>query len=188
MCGRYTLFTDEEYGDIRKIIDEIERKHGNGCVKVGEIFPTNVAPILLDTGGTISASIARWGFPSFRNANVIINARSETAAEKRMFRKSFMTRRCVVPSTGFFEWDSQKKKHLFRLPGSSSLYMAGLYNDFQGIRRYVILTTAANASVAPIHNRMPVIVPQEWIAGWLTDEHAAFKLMDGVQPLLHNTM
>lgn len=187
MCGRYTLFTDEEYQDIRKIIDEIERKHGSGCVKVGEIFPTNSAPILLDTGAGVTPDVAKWGFPSFRGKGSIINARSETAAEKRFFRESLMIRRCVVPSTGFYEWDSQKKKHLFHLPGSSSLYMAGLYNDFQGERHYVILTTEANASVAPIHNRMPVIVPQEWIAGWLTDEHAAFKLMDGVQPLL-NTM
>ena len=184
MCGRYTLFTDEEYQDIRKIIDEIERKHGSGCVKVGEIFPTNSAPILLDTGAGVTPDVAKWGFPSFRGKGSIINARSETAAEKRSFRESLMIRHCVVPSTGFYEWDSQKQKHRFQLPGSGSLYMAGLYNDYQDGRRYVIMTTAANKSIINVHDRMPVIVPSDKIYDWITNTDVAFGIMRGAQPIL----
>lgn len=184
MCGRYTLFTDSEYEDIRKIIEEVERKHGEGCVKTGEIFPTNSAPILLDAGSGITADIAKWGFPSFNRKSTIINARSETAAEKRTFSKSLMTRRCVVPSTGFYEWDAEKQKRRFTLPASGSLYMAGLYSDYQGERRYVIMTTAANDSVINVHDRMPVIVRREEIDCWIMDTEAAFRIMSGEQPIL----
>lgn len=185
MCGRYTLFTDEEYKDIRTIIEEVERKHGEGCVKTGEIFPTNAAPILLDAGSGVTADIAKWGFPSFHGKGSIINARAETAAEKRMFGKSLMTRRCVVPSTGFYEWDESKQKRRFTLPDSGSLYMAGLYNDYQGERRYVIMTTSANESIINVHDRMPVIVPREKIDLWIKNIEAAFEIMGGKQPFLY---
>ncbi|WP_195984093.1 SOS response-associated peptidase [Clostridium sp. D33t1_170424_F3] len=187
MCGRYTLFTDSEYEDIRKIIEEVERKHGTGCVKTGEIFPTNSAPILLDVGSGVTADVAKWGFLSFHGKSSIINARAETAAEKRMFGKSLMIRRCVVPSTGFYEWDSQKRKRRFQLPGSNTLYMAGLYNDYQGERRYVIMTTTANESIINVHDRMPVIVPLDKIDRWIADTDAAFKIMSERQPELSIT-
>lgn len=187
MCGRYTLFTDSDYEDIRKIIEEVERKHGEGCVKTGEIFPINSAPILLDAGAGVTADLAKWGFPSFNRKSTIINARSETAAEKRMFGKSLMTRRCVVPSTGFYEWDSEKQKRLFQLSDSGSLYMAGLYNDYQGERRYVIMTTAANESIINVHDRMPVIVPREQINRWITDTDAALQIISDKQPELSIT-
>lgn len=187
MCGRYTLFTDEEYKDIRAIIEEVERKHGRGCIKTGEIFPTNVAPILLDAGSGVTADIAKWGYPSFRGKGFIINARAETAAKKRMFGKSLITRRCVVPSTGFYEWDDTKEKRRFTLPDSESLYMAGLYNVYQGERRYVIMTTEANESIINVHDRMPVIVPYEQIDHWITDTDAAFTIMGRKQPELSIT-
>ena len=187
MCGRYTLFTDSEYEDIRKIIEEVERKHGEGCVKTGEIFLTNAVPILLHTEKGVAVDAAKWGFPSFNGKSTIINARSETAAEKRTFSKSLMTRRCVVPSTGFYEWDAEKQKRRFTLPASGSLYMAGLYSDYQGERRYVIMTTAANESVINIHDRMPVIVPREKIDLWIKNTEAAFEIMGGRQPELSIT-
>jgi putative SOS response-associated peptidase YedK len=125
-----------------------------------------------------------WGFPNFKNKGVIINARAETAQEKPMFRESLLMRRCAVPSTGFFEWkhDASKQKYLFRLPQETMLYMAGFYNqvaDSSGIPvpAFVILTTAANDSVSPLHNRMPLILDKETSEKWLYDRDAALQIL-----------
>ena len=146
--------------------------------------PKYTASFLMSLYPGVTPDVAKWGFPSFRGKGSIINARSETAAEKRSFRESLMIRRCVVPSTGFYEWDSQKQKHRFQLPGSGSLYMAGLYNDYQDGRRYVIMTTAANKSIINVHDRMPVIVPSDKIYDWITNTDVAFGIMRGAQPIL----
>lgn len=65
-----------------------------------------------------------------------------------MFRKSLLECRCIVPTSGFFEWDRQKIKYHFRLPGQDALYLAGLWNRFEDEERFVILTTAPNTSIA----------------------------------------
>ena len=96
MCGRYTLFTDEEYQDIRKIIRAVQEK-GNE-VKTGEIYPTNPAPILVWEGKETVPQAVKWGWPKFQGSGVLINARAETAEEKNLFRKSVYTRRCQPPA------------------------------------------------------------------------------------------
>lgn len=118
---------------------------------------------------------------------VIFNARAETVEEKKTFRQSLFTNRCVVPSTGFYEWDEQKKKHLFRLPGEQTLYMAGICKEYDGIQRYVILTTAANNSMKAIHDRMPVILPKDKILLWATDTAAALDYLHNEMPELVHT-
>jgi putative SOS response-associated peptidase YedK len=150
-------------------------------MKTGEIFPTNVAPVLLAQGDSdiIAPRLIAWGFPNFRNKGVIINARAETAREKRLFASSVERRRCVIPSTGFFEWDKNKHKYLFNKPDSSMLYMAGLYNSFDSKNCFVILTTEANASVADIHNRMPVVLSNTNINNWLFDINKADDILFG---------
>lgn len=104
MCGRY-LFTEAESEEIRNIVRDIEDRKGEGSIKFGEIFPTDNVPVLLADENAVRPDLLTWGFPGFRGSkSVIINARSETAHEKPMFRNSLATRRCVVVSTGFFEW------------------------------------------------------------------------------------
>lgn len=184
MCGRYTLFTSEECEEIREIIEEVNRKHHNAEIKTGEIFPTNLAPILIADSGKLEPYPIKWGFPGFKGNNVIINARSETAEEKNMFRKSLYTKRCIVPSTGFYEWDKEKRKFRFNLPESNILYMAGLYNEFKGEPRFLILTTAANPSVSPIHHRMPVILRKEECSAWVENTEKALELIHSAMPAL----
>lgn len=182
MCGRYTLFTDTEAREIREIIEAAQRQAGSAPLKTGEIFPTNLAPILTCSRQRIQAEAAVWGFPGFQGRGVLINARAETAAEKRTFQKPLRTSRCAVPSTGFYEWGPGKRKHCFRLPETEALYMAGLWNDYGEERKFVILTTAANASVAPVHDRMPVILPRDRLEEWLLDPEAAQLLLRAPQP------
>lgn len=92
-----------------------------------------------------------------------------------------------MPSTGFYEWDEQKKKHLFRLPGEQTLYMAGICKEYDGIQRYVILTTAANNSMKAIHDRMPVILPKDKMLLWATDTAAALDYLHNEMPELVHT-
>ena len=169
MCGRYSLYPDESE-EIQKIVNSINLRYGPGAVKTGEIFPTNIAPVLLAKDNTIDAAPLIWGFPGFQGRGVLINARSETAAEKRTFAKPLAVSRCVVPTTGFFEWNRQKTKYRFCGQGNPALYLAGLYNTYQGVERYVILTKAANASVQEIHDRMPVVLRADAVERWLLAE------------------
>jgi putative SOS response-associated peptidase YedK len=208
MCGRY-LFTEAESEDIRNIVNDIENRMGEGTVKLGEIFPTDRVPALIAQKDTVQPDLLTWGFPGFRGKSVVINARSETAHEKPMFRNSLVYRRCIIPSTGFFEWgpvitesskvkygeevpdgDSQislwqqpaskkskKQKYLFNLPGEEALYMAGLYNVFEGENRFVILTTKANSSVVEVHNRMPLVLRKDLIDDWLLNDELVSEIL-----------
>lgn len=99
-----------------------------------------------------------------------------------MFRKSLMERRCVVPTTGFFEWGpgnhGKKQKYRFNLPGGEkALYLAGVWNDFSGEEKCVILTTAANGSMEGIHDRMTVILTKEETERWVVDTDFALDTL-----------
>lgn len=183
MCGRYN-FTVEQSDEILEILEKLNAKFTGKEARTGEIFPTNLAPILLEEKKVITPTLSNWGFPKFDQKGVIINARSETAFEKRTFRDSLLNRRCIIPSTGFYEWDSEKKKFLFNLEGTKALYMAGLYMNYGEELRYVILTTEANESIKDIHTRMPLVIPKQDIETWIMDYSATNDLLKRVPPQL----
>ena len=186
MCGRYSLFTDDDNREILRILQEVSERRPNAAVKTGEVFPNNMAPILKLEQGIIRPDAAVWGFPNFARKGVIINARSETAAEKKLFRESLFSRRCIVPSTGFFEWSQDKahQKYRFYLPESDILYMAGLYSVYNQEERFVILTTEGNASIRDIHHRMPVVISPDNLQYWLGEPDAALQILSGSFPML----
>ncbi len=183
MCGRYN-FTVEQSDEVREILEKLNAKIHGKEAKTGEIFPTNQVPILIEEGKRAEPALSSWGFPKFDQKGVIINARAETAFEKRTFRDSLLNRRCIIPSTGFYEWDSTKQKFLFRLEGTNALYMAGLYTYHQEEMRFVILTTDANASMKEIHTRMPLVIPKHEIDTWILDPGATNDLLHRVPPML----
>ena len=187
MCGRYTLFTEEETDELRRIVEELQKK--NGEVKTGEIFPTNVAPVLIAQDGKPVPMAYTWGFARPGRTGVVINARAETVAEKPMFRACMQNTRCVVPSTGFYEWtkDARKQKYLFRVPKQKALYMAGLWTMGEDGGRFTIVTTAANASVQEVHHRMPVILEEDEIEDWLCNPTAAAEILQLIPPRLEKT-
>ena len=178
------LFADPDLKEIREIIEEVQRK--NETFKTGEIFPTDRAPILIQKQNRVTPELVAWGFPHRYNKGVIINARVETVQERPMSRSCLPARRCVIPSTGFFEWshDANKVKYRFNLPGTGVLYMAGLYDEFGGERRFVILTTAANFSMRDVHDRMPVVLDENAKVRWLEDTQGAMELLNRVPPEL----
>ncbi|MCI9449375.1 MAG: SOS response-associated peptidase [Clostridiales bacterium] len=187
MCGRYSLFDDQDNAEIHQIMTEVNQRYPNQPIRTGEIFPTNTVPILTADGSDLTPELLVWGFPKYTGSGVIINARAETAEEKKTFRQSLFTSRCIVPSTGFYEWDEQKRKYLFRLPDEQTLYMAGISKEYDGIRKYVILTTAANDSMKDVHHRMPVILPRDKLQMWVTDTNAAIDYLHGDMPQLVRT-
>lgn len=183
MCGRYN-FTVEQSDEIREILEKINAKVQGKQARTGEVFPTNLAPILMEENQEVSPTLSIWGFPKFDQKGVIINARAETAFEKKTFRESLISGRCIVPSTGFYEWDVEKRKILFRQQDTDALYMAGLYRVYQGELRFVILTTEANESIEDVHNRMPLVIPKEEINSWILNSSATSDFLRRVPPQL----
>jgi putative SOS response-associated peptidase YedK len=162
-------------------------------MKSGEIFPTDVVPILSMEGPTLQTNLFSWGFPRWQGGGVIINARRETVMEKKSFRQAFFERRCIIPSTGFFEWkkgteQKKKDKYLLRLPDTPMLYMAGIYTVYRqedmNLPGFVILTTSASPSMQAIHDRMPVILRPGEQTDWLRDEIFACRVIEREGPQL----
>jgi putative SOS response-associated peptidase YedK len=183
MCGRYN-FTVEQSDEVIEILEQLNAKIHGKAVKTGEIYPTNLAPILVEEERKVSPVPAIWGYPKFNDKGVIINARVESAPEKKTFRDSLLNRRCIIPSTGFYEWDGSKRKYLFRLEDTTALYMAGLFTFYNEEMRYVILTTGANASIKDVHDRMPLVIPKDEIKTWIMDSKATNELLHRVPPQL----
>ena len=93
----------------------------------------------------------------------------ETASEKNLFAESVMKRRCVIPASGFYEWDPYKARFRFTLPEGDLMLLAGFYHEEEGVPRYTILTTEANESMKPVHDRMPVIIGRDELGPWIRD-------------------
>lgn len=202
MCGRYKLFTGEEFQELDRILRNIDEKYGSGAFRPGEVYPTNQAPVLFsgesDQGnsgvnGELEVELFSWGFPWLgkdkRGKSTVINAKAETAKEKPMFRRCFEDGRCIVPAAGFFEWKNlsdttngkakktKKEKYLFYSGDGKPIYMAGLFKKDQDVSRFVILTTEANRTMEGIHDRMPLILKLEQARRWVTDQKEAEELL-----------
>ena len=110
-----------------------------------------------------------WGFTAPSGQGLLINARAETAGEKYSFADSLMKRRCVIPASGFYEWDANKARYRFFAPEEELLLLAGIYREEPGGGRFTILTTDANASMAPVHDRMPLMIAADELKAWICD-------------------
>lgn len=192
MCGRYTVLTDEENLELAKLVESLDPGAqplgAPDQIQLGEVFPSESAPIVVARDGQAACVPMSWGFPRWKGPGVIINARCETAAELNMFRDAVRSRRCLVPCSGFFEWQRSdtgartKKRHYITLAGQKTMYMAGLYGEFgtdpHAPARFVVITQPANEQVAPIHNRMPLILPHKGLRkAWMLDDQLALELL-----------
>ncbi|MEA4915315.1 MAG: SOS response-associated peptidase [Christensenella sp.] len=188
MCGRfYTDFDDAQYREMLAMLYlKSERDAGLLMLKNGEVFPTDQVAAL----DAIGARAMRWGFARFDGKGKVINARSETALEKNMFRAPMLTQaglpqagRCLIPASAYFEWetrDKQKIKYKLR-PAKEGLFtFAGLYRSEAGSDTpvFVILTAPAAEGISFIHDRMPLILPPEQREDWLHDSARAAKLLE----------
>ncbi len=188
MCGRFTLAVD---------INTIAKTFG--VAPSVEAAPRyNIAPtqevVSILSNGTAHLEWLQWGLiPSWaKDASIgskMINARAETLAEKPSFKRLLRSRRCLVPADGFYEWKKErsgKTPMYITLKDGGPFAFAGLWDlwrdpDGRQIRTCTLITTEPNAVVAPIHDRMPVILPPEardlWLDNAIQDEHALLPLL-----------
>jgi putative SOS response-associated peptidase YedK len=160
------------------------------------IAPTQaVATIRADEQGLRSLDLLRWGLvPHWAKdvgiGNRLINARAETVAEKPAFRQAFSRRRCLVLASGFYEWGQTPagKSPFFMSPGSGQcLAFAGLWEQWRGggeeiLETCVIITTAANAKLAKVHERMPAILAADAQVLWLAGETPKNERLELLKP------
>ncbi len=179
MCGRYCLADDDM--EIQAIIAALGY---DKRIKTGEIFPTDIVPAITAGG---MPRLMQWGFARYNGGGKVINARSETAAEKNMFARSLRERRCLLPATNYYEWlrsgNAKKQRFAISLPEHETLYMAGVYREEKDMPLpvFVILTREAAPCVSGIHDRMPVIFPRAVQSLWLESDDAANLLDLAVQ-------
>ena len=181
MCGRYYV-DDETAREIEKLVRDLDRKLQ--IERTGDVFPAQNATIIKGQEHHLAAEQMRWGFPGFEKGKLLINSRAETALERPTFRESVQDRRCIIPARGFYEWNKSKEKFTFERKETPVLFMAGCYNRYEGQERFVILTTDANSSVAPVHNRMPLILEPEELGDWVLDDQATESLLHKTPVLL----
>jgi len=166
MCGRYYVASEDQSEELRAVIDEVQRR-SKEPLKFGEIYPTQTAPVIANnkTGKPVPFAM-RWGFTW--NGALLINARSETAAQKPVFRESMERRHCLIPASCYYEWAKSDKEHVkYAIGAGKVFYMAGLYRMEDTGPVFTILTREPAKSIAFIHERMPVILPKELHNKWL---------------------
>lgn len=184
MCGRVQLDLEIGAPAMRRLTELLQRDFPQAAISSGDKYPADLLPVLVSGEDKPRLAVMNWGFLLPGSKKLIINARSETAAEKPLFRQALALRRCVLPTSGFYEWSHSgpKTKYLFRLAKEDLVYLGGLYQQDQAGSRFVILTQAANASMSAIHHRMPLVVRERAISPWLTDGEFARALLRAEGP------
>lgn len=189
MCGRYYV-NDETAREIEKLLRQMDEKRRQESVRaVGrivaeDIHPGKDAPVLSGKDGSISCGWQYWGFPGFQGKKLIFNARCESVLEKPLFRDSVLHRRIVIPASWFYEWNPRKEKNTFCRKDTQVLFMAGFCRRYEDGEHFVILTTAANASMEPVHDRMPLILERKEIAEWMLDDTKTEGILHKIPCLL----
>lgn len=180
MCGRYVI---EDYQELSERLVQVPLRYDFDFRPNWNAAPTQTLPIVVEEDdewvvrGMHWGLIPKWTKPGQRPKVMPINARSETAAEKPMFKSLMKYRRCIVPANGFYEWrklDARMKQPYFIHPDDHDLFLfAGLWDeapagpDGETISSFTILTTDANESMASVHDRMPKVLDDDVIPDWL---------------------
>lgn len=177
MCGRFTL-TTPKIETLRELFAaDLDARLPDTYRPRFNIAPGTATVLVTAAADRRRLEPGLWGLPGpFEGSNVHINARSETVAGSPAFRDAFARGRCGVLADGFYEWAGARKQRLplwFHPHSPGPLVLAGIYRDDadaatgEVTRRFAILTTRANATMAPYHERMPVIVPLPALDRWL---------------------
>lgn len=176
MCGRYSLICTDDLGNRFRVFEPTIN-----CRSRFNVAPSQSMPVVVRRGQT-ELVMMQWGLvphwaKDLKGTVRPINARAETLAERPMFRGLLKQNRCLVPASGFYEWKrdgDRKTPYYVRLRDAELFAFAGLYDvwqDADGVSHptYTLVTTSANRVMAPIHDRMPVILErtneERWLAG-----------------------
>ena len=188
MCGRYDLSQNPAAIKAHFRVPSVP-----DFALSADVRPTELKPIirLARDGSERECALARWGLvptwaKEIKFGNRCINARSETIATTAAFRAAYAKRHCLVPLNAFFEWSGEKghkTKWRIRMKDEPLFAVAGLWEWWrdpstqQGVETYTIITTEANVVLAPVHDRMPVIIRAADYARWLDAATASSSLL-----------
>ena len=178
MCCRYWT---EESPELRKIVEEMNRStlvkkwQSTTAVRTyGEIRPTDVVPVIApNQSGNRAVYPMKWGYSG---KSLLMNARTETAAQKPTFRDDWARHRCIVPASWYFEWEhltgSDGKKHtgekyMIQPKDAVMTWLCGLYRIENGMPVFVVLTREPGEEIRFIHDRMPLIMPERLVNEWI---------------------
>lgn len=197
MCTRY--YIEKDYPAFKPIIEEVEKSplynkflinKGQKIITYGEVHPTDIVPVLApDKNGKKAAYPMRWGIHMADNTP-LFNARSETAAIKPFFKDDWNRHRCIIPASYYFEWQHEKNdigesvkksgstKYAIQPAGASVTWLCGLYRIEDGYPYFAVLTRDPVGDLRKIHNRMPLILPEEYIEKWICPETDPSKLLN----------
>lgn len=179
MCGRFGLFVTpevlEQYFELTELTPAL-----NSPARYN-LTPGQAVAVVREHEGRRRLDALQWGLIPFWAKDVgigrkLINARLDSIATKPAFREAWTRRRCLIPASGFYEWSppvgGRKRPHFIRPTDEPLLALAGLWERWRSptgekLDTCVIVTTDANAQLAPIHDRMPVLIPRDAFAVWL---------------------
>ena len=132
MCGRYYIDSDMA-DEIEKVVHDIDQRIRQEHF-AGDIFPTNVAPIIEKSEHGLKLDVCKWGYPVSQGKNLVINARTESVMDKPSFRNGILYHRILIPASGFYEWNRLKEKNVFSRYDAPVLYMAGFCDWFENCK------------------------------------------------------
>lgn len=192
MCGRYVI---EDFQELSETLRQIPFQSFWDFQPNWNAAPTHELPVIIDVDGSLQMHPMQWGLipswvkPGEKPKVSPINARSETVAEKPMFRNLVKRRRCLVPANGFYEWKrtgGPKQPYLIHLRDEPIMLMAGLYDvrtgdDGEDQPTYTILTGPSNDVMSEVHDRTPVMIDPDDIELWLDPD---IQEISPLEPLL----
>jgi len=189
VCCRYWA---DESPEIREIVEEMNKsplvekwQRTTGITTYGEVRPTNVVPVIASNrAGARAVFPMKWGFTG---RTLLMNARTETAPDKTTFKDAWISHRCIVPASWYYEWehltgnDGRKRtgdKYLIQPKGSTMTWLCGLYRIENGLPVFVILTREPGEEIRFIHDRMPLIMPGGYVNEWIKPGVKPEELLD----------
>lgn len=183
MCGRYTVFTEDEIIEIREIIKDISIRIANEELAVlgKDAYPNAQVPVITKDK---ELKLMQWGFRKWDEDKVIFNARSETATQSKFFSQHIKTSRCIIPASSYYEWmktpDKKSVKYRIKSQDDKLLFIAGFVRYD---KEFTMLTRSAADNIGFIHSRMPFILQENMVSSWLNDTFDESILLSNSIPL-----
>ncbi len=185
MCTSYHMaFTEQLVAEYWKDVSRLPMtarfaEQGTPVRFSGDVFPKSVVPALcMNRKGEQTAFPMRWGF-QIPGMSLVVNARTETAAEKPLFRESWRFHRCVLPASWYYEWEhylgengkmKTGQKYFIRPEKDAALYLCGLYRMEENLPVFTVLTREPTPELEAIHDRMPLMLPGGLVKDWISPD------------------
>ena len=161
MCGRVWLVPETDLEKYQKILaDKFSQEILKLWKKTGEFYPSD---LLLTIDNRNNVTLMKWGYDIFNRK--VINTRIESIRDKKIYTSDYISHRCLIPASGFYEWDHNKRKCYFHTD-DNIFYLAGIYQETDGIEQCSILTKEAT-STKGIHDRIPIVLTRKDAASYL---------------------